>query len=109
MTPAVARSRGWLEHDERVTTYCVEKGGLKSGYRTPEESEQLCFGICGHPRCSGTCAGRTSNHSGRVKPNGAIDVTDQVRFGELMKHCPLSPRIFNDLPSDRFHFSRTGH
>jgi hypothetical protein len=91
-----ARKHGW-------------QGDLKSGYRTPEESEQLCFGICGHPTCSGTCAGRTSNHSGRVKPNGAIDVTDEVRFGELMKRCPFSPRIFNDLPSDRVHFSRTGH
>jgi hypothetical protein len=43
-----------------------------------------------------------------VKPQGAIDVSDYVRFGELMKRCPHSPRIFNNLPSDRVHYSSTG-
>jgi hypothetical protein len=90
-----ARANGW-------------QGSLNSGYRTPEYSEHLCMGICGSVRCPGRCAGRTSNHTQRVKPQGAIDVSDYVRFGELMKRCPHSPRIFNNLPSDRVHYSSTG-
>jgi peptidoglycan hydrolase-like protein with peptidoglycan-binding domain len=90
-----ARAHGW-------------QGSLTSGYRTPEYSEHLCMGICGAVRCPGRCAGRTSNHVGRVKPQGSIDVSDYIRFGELMKQCPHSPRIFNNLPSDRVHFSSTG-
>ncbi len=90
-----ARAHGW-------------QGSLTSGYRTPEYSEHLCMGICGAVRCPGRCAGRTSNHVGRVKPQGSIDVSDYIRFGELMKQCPHSPRIFNNLPSDRVHFSSSG-
>jgi peptidoglycan hydrolase-like protein with peptidoglycan-binding domain len=90
-----ARANGW-------------QGSLNSGYRTPEYSEHLCMGICGAVRCPGRCAGRTSNHTQRVKPQGAIDVSDYVRFGELMKRCPHSPHIFNNLPSDRVHYSSTG-
>ncbi|HMJ94794.1 MAG TPA: glycoside hydrolase domain-containing protein [Thermoleophilaceae bacterium] len=91
-----ARAHGW-------------QGVLNSGYRTPEYSEHLCFGICGGPSCPGTCAGRSSHHSIRVKPGGSIDVTDYVRFGELMRQCPYSPRIFNNLPNDRVHHSSTGN
>jgi peptidoglycan hydrolase-like protein with peptidoglycan-binding domain len=91
-----ARAHGW-------------QGTLNSGYRTPEYSEHLCHGICGAPSCPGKCAGRTSHHSIRVKPGGAIDVSDYVKFGELMRQCPYSPRIFNNLPSDRVHYSTTGN
>ncbi len=91
-----ARAHGW-------------QGTLNSGYRTPEYSEHLCHGICGAPSCPGKCAGRSSHHSIRVKPGGAIDVSDYVRFGELMRQCPYSPRIFNNLPSDRVHYSSTGN
>ena len=91
-----ARAHGW-------------QGKLNSGYRTPEYSEHLCYGMCGAPRCSGTCAGRTSHHSIRVKPGGSIDVTDNIKFGELMRQCPYSPRLWNNLPDDRIHFSSTGN
>ena len=43
-----------------------------------------------------------------VKPGGAIDVSDEARFAELMAACPYSPRIFNNLSADRIHFSATG-
>jgi len=91
-----ARAHGW-------------RGTLLSGWRSPEHSEQLCFKMCGAPTCQGTCAGRSSNHSGSVKPHGAIDVSDPTSFGPLIAQCPLLPRIFNDLSRDRGHFSATGH
>jgi peptidoglycan hydrolase-like protein with peptidoglycan-binding domain len=91
-----ARAHGW-------------QGQVTSGYRSPEYSEHLCYAMCRAPRCPGKCAGRTSNHSGRVMPHGAIDVTDYARFAEIMRQCPLQPRIFNNLPADRVHFSATGN
>lgn len=91
-----ARAHGWT-------------GTLTSGFRDPAHSEELCLHMCGKPSCPGLCAGRTSNHSGRTKPKGAVDVTDFVRFGQLMQICPREPRIFNDLPKDHVHFSATGH
>jgi Putative peptidoglycan binding domain len=91
-----ARANGW-------------KGRLNSGWRDPEYSEKLCWDICGAPTCPGRCAGRNSNHSGSVKPKGAIDVSYPQQFGQLMARCPLTPRIFNDLPDDPVHFSATGH
>jgi hypothetical protein len=91
-----ARQHGW-------------EGTLNSGWRDPVHSEHLCKVKCGAPRCAGTCAGRTSNHSGRIKPAGAIDVTHQEVFAQLMRKCPLQPRICNDLPNDKVHFSVTGH
>jgi hypothetical protein len=90
-----ARANGW-------------KGTVISGYRTPEYSEHVCRGICGAPSCPGRCAGRSSNHSGRVAPRGAVDVSDCFTFAALMKRCPHQPRIFNNLPNDRPHFSATG-
>jgi hypothetical protein len=91
-----ARNNGW-------------KGTLTSGFRDPEHSEQLCLQMCGKPSCPGKCAGRTSNHSGNKKPKGAVDVSDFVRFGQLMQRCPLEPRIFNALgDQDPVHFSATG-
>jgi hypothetical protein len=91
-----ARKNGWT-------------GTLNSGFRDPEESEQECFKICGAPSCAGKCAGKSSNHSGKTKPHGALDVSDFERFGKLMQQCPLEPRILNDLPDDPVHFSTTGH
>lgn len=91
-----ARANGW-------------KGKLVSGHRDPAYSESLCFKMCGAASCSGTCAGKSSNHSGVKKPQGAIDVTDEANFAALMKRCPFLPHIFNDLPADRVHFSATGH
>jgi hypothetical protein len=91
-----ARKNGWT-------------GTLNSGFRDPDESEAICFHKCSAPSCPGVCAGRTSNHSGKTKPKGAVDVSDFARFGQLMQSCPLNPRILNDLTSDPVHFSATGH
>jgi hypothetical protein len=90
-----ARKNGW-------------KGTLVSGFRDPAHSEEICKQKCGQPSCPGTCAGRSSNHSGTAKPKGAVDITDNVRFAQLMKKCPLKPRLQNVLPKDRTHFSVTG-
>ncbi|HEX8745117.1 MAG TPA: hypothetical protein VF712_18475 [Thermoleophilaceae bacterium] len=91
-----AREHGW-------------KGQLVSGWRDPVRSEQLCREICGQPSCPGRCAGRSSNHSGSTKPQGAIDVSRFVEFGQLMRRCPHNPRIFNALGArDPVHFSATG-
>ncbi len=91
-----ARSHGW-------------RGRLVSGYRTPAYSESLCFRMCGRPSCPGRCAGRASNHAHKDKPEGAIDVSDFHTFGQLMRNCPRSPRIFNALGAqDPVHFSFSG-
>jgi hypothetical protein len=91
-----ARQHGW-------------RGGLNSGWRDPRYSEQLCYRMCGRPSCPGRCAGRASNHSGSVKPRGAVDVSDYGTFGRLMRSCPHSPRIFNALGQrDPVHFSASG-
>jgi hypothetical protein len=91
-----ARQHGW-------------KGTLVSGWRDPAYSERLCFAMCGAPSCPGRCAGRASNHAGSVKPAGALDVSDYYRFGQLMRECPYSPRIFNALGAqDPVHFSASG-
>jgi len=91
-----ARQHGW-------------RGTLNSGWRDPAYSERLCQAMCGAPSCPGRCAGRSSNHAGSVKPAGAVDVSDYVKFGELMRQCPYSPRIFNALGArDPVHFSSSG-
>jgi hypothetical protein len=85
------------------------KGTLNSGWRDPAYSEKLCIAMCGAKACPGRCAGRASNHSGSTKPMGAIDVSDYGTFGQLMRQCPISPRLFNALgPADPVHFSATG-
>jgi hypothetical protein len=91
-----ARQNGW-------------KGTLNSGFRDPAYSEKLCISMCGAPSCPGRCAGRASNHAGSSNPAGAIDVSDYVTFGRLMRGCPYSPRIFNALGAqDPVHFSASG-
>jgi len=91
-----ARQNGW-------------KGTLNSGFRDPAYSEKLCMSMCGAPSCPGKCAGRASNHAGNTNPTGAIDVSDYVTFGQLMRRCPYSPRIFNALGAqDPVHFSASG-
>lgn len=90
------------------------KGVIVSGYRSPEYSEQLCYGICGAPSCPGRCAGRSSNHccpptfKGKA-PEGAIDVSDYTTFRAELQRLGHWDKLKNDLPSDPVHFSRTGH
>lgn len=92
-----ARSHGW-------------GGRLVSGWRDPKYSQSLCYRMCGRPSCPGKCAGMSSNHVGSAKPRGALDVSDYVRFGSLMRQCPHSPRIFNALGArDPVHFSASGN
>ena len=83
-------------------------GGLYSGFRTPEYSESLCIAQCGEVRCSGTCAGRASNHSQTGPPNwGAVDVVDAAGFqaGANQVGAPFT----NHLPADQPHRSYTGY
>ena len=91
-----ARRNGW-------------SGRLVSGWRDPLYSERLCYGMCGRPTCPGRCAGRGSAHSQSAFGSGAIDVSDYIRFGQLMARCPLNPKLTNHLPNDRVHFSRSGY
>lgn len=82
-------------------------GAVNSGWRSPAESEGLCFTLCSKPSCPGKCGGQSSNHSQVGPPNwGAIDVQDHVRFGEI-QHEIGSP-LKNALPNDLFHYSFTG-
>lgn len=90
-----ARAHGW-------------HGTLVSGYRTPEYSEHLCIVMCGAPRCPGRCAGRATNHAYALAARFAGDVSDYIRFGQIVAHSPHNPRIFNALPNDRVHYSPTG-
>lgn len=91
-----ARRNGW-------------EGTVASGWRDPAYSERLCYAMCGAPSCPGTCAGRSSNHSGSSKPRGAIDVTYYYSFGKIIAKCPYEPKIYNALGvRDPVHFSATG-
>ena len=86
------------------------EGTLQSGWRDPVYSEGLCIKMCGRPSCPGRCAGRNSNHSGTTAARFALDVSDYVRFGEIMRSCPLQPPIFNALGAiDPVHFSPSGN
>jgi hypothetical protein len=85
------------------------QGKLVSGYRSPAYSDSLCRRMCGAPKCPGLCAGRDSNHSGNSPARFALDVSDYTRFAQVVAKCPVSPRVFNDLPRDRVHFSPNGH
>jgi hypothetical protein len=100
----------WIEPHLRWAKAHGWTGTIESGYRTPEYSEHICFTKCGHPTCDGNCAGKNSNHSGRIAPAGAVDVTDYPRFAELIKRSPHRPRLLNALgAADPNHFSATGH
>lgn len=86
------------------------QGHLVSGYRTPPYSESLCYAMCGAPKCSGRCAGRSSRHSQTTLYGGAIDVSDYAKFKQLMAACPLRPQLHNVLGSrDPVHFSVVGN
>lgn len=91
-----ARQHGW-------------RGRLVSGWRDPVYSQGLCYRMCGRPSCPGKCAGLASNHVGSVKPKGASDVTDYINYGQIIRRCPFSPRIYNALGArDPVHFSASG-
>jgi hypothetical protein len=83
------------------------RGELVSGYRSPAHSERLCLDMCGATSCPGRCAGRSSNHSGKDFPAGAVDVSDQFTFAAIQPR--IGSPLRNDLPSDRVHFSASGH
>ena len=89
------RNHGWL-------------GRLVSGFRTAAYSTYLCIRMCGRPSCPGRCAGASTNHTGTTSDRFALDVSDYVRFGQVVAHCPIPPHIFNALPIDRVHYSPTG-
>lgn len=90
-------------------------GEVISGRRSPQYCEELCFGICGAPSCSGTCAGRSSNHCGPptfkgLDGEGAVDVTDPQG---LRAFCEKHGKPLRGggvvLPRDLPHFSRAGN
>lgn len=83
-------------------------GRLVSGYRTPAYSESLCYAMCGHPSCPGRCAGRATNHAYATPERFAIDVSEYVKFREVVGHCPIKPHVHNSLPNDLVHFSPSG-
>lgn len=92
-----ARSHGW-------------GGVLVSGYRTPAYSESLCYRMCGRPSCPGRCAGRATNHAWALTNKFGIDVSDYIKFGQIMASMPAinGQKLHNYLPNDRVHFSPSG-
>jgi hypothetical protein len=91
-----ARDNGW-------------RGRLNSGWRDPKYSQSLCYAMCGRPSCPGKCAGMSSNHVGNSPSRFAMDVSDYVRFGQLMRQCPLKPKVHNSLGvRDPVHYSPSG-
>jgi hypothetical protein len=83
-------------------------GTVTSGYRDPAYSESLCLAMCGAPSCPGRCAGRSSNHSGKDYPAGAVDVTDYANFGQIQRQ--IGSPLHNSLGSaDPVHFSYAGN
>lgn len=93
----------WLEKSRKAGW----DGTITSGYRDPAYSESLCMNMCGKPFCPGLCAGKTSNHSGKSYPAGAIDVTDYSNFERIQ--FEIGSPLRNDLPLDPVHFSVSGH
>lgn len=94
-----------------VLTWCRQhgwSGRLVSGYRTPAYSESLCRRMCGRPACPGRCAGRATNHAYAGPDRFAMDVSDYIKFGQVVKNCPIRPHVHNSLPNDRVHFSPSG-
>lgn len=95
-----------------VLRWCREHGWpghLVSGFRTPAYSESLCYAMCGRPSCPGKCAGRATNHAYATPERFAMDVSDYVKFGEVVAHCPIKPHVHNALPNDLVHFSPQGN
>jgi hypothetical protein len=90
-----ARANGW-------------RGTLVSGWRDPHYSQSLCYRMCGRPSCPGLCAGLASNHVGSTPARFAVDVSDYEKFRTLMARYP-GPKIWNNLPHDRVHFSPSGN
>ena len=83
-------------------------GSVVSGYRTPEHSESLCFGMCGKPSCPGMCAGRSSRHTQKGGRNGAVDVSEWWTFRQECER--LHSWLDNILgPADPVHFSDIGN
>lgn len=83
-------------------------GTVVSGARTAAHSEELCFAMCGQPSCSGTCAGRSSNHVVDAGfPDGAVDVSEYTVFGQKARE--VGAPLINDLPADPVHYSPSGH
>jgi hypothetical protein len=102
---------GWIAREilEPARMSGTWDGYLISGYRTPAYSTSLCYGICGAPSCPGLCAGASSNHSGNVKPAGAVDVSDA---GGLIAYTRSKGIPFHGagemLPHDFNHCSASG-
>lgn len=85
-------------------------GYVVSGYRSPEYSESICYGMCGAPTCPGRCAGRGSAHSQLVYPQGAVDVdlARRDQFANAMR--TIGSVLKNAMPTtDPNHFSASGH
>lgn len=103
--PVVEWIAYWLERSRKAGW----TGGVNSGYRSPEYSEQLCYEICNAPSCPGRCAGRSSNHTQKGYPNGAVDVSEPEQFGQIQVR--IGSPLKNALASsgDPWHFSYTGH
>lgn len=95
----------WLQ---KIRDTGIWHGVIVSGARTAAHSEELCFAMCGAPSCSGTCAGRSSNHVVDAGyPDGAVDVSDYDNFERAAKQ--VGAPLINDLPADPVHFSPSGH
>jgi len=100
---------GWIaEILLRARATGLWNGYVISGWRSAEYSEQLCFNMCGQPSCSGTCAGRNTNHTGINFPEGAADITDPDGLENAMDELG-EDRLRNDLPADAPHYSNNGH
>lgn len=94
----------WIELIEKHGWH----GVVVSGARTAAHSEELCFQICGAPSCSGTCAGRSSNHVIDSPSDwGALDVSEYTVFGRICRE--VGAPLQNDLPADPVHYSPSGH
>lgn len=101
--PVVEWIAYWLERSRKAGW----TGGVNSGYRSPEYSEQLCYEICGAPSCPGRCAGRSSNHTQKGYPNGAVDVSEPEQFGQIQVR--IGSPLKNLLGSaDPWHYSASG-
>lgn len=84
------------------------RGQVNSGWRDPDLCERLCYQICGAPRCSGTCAGRTSNHTQSGPGEGAVDVSDYYTFAAVQRR--IGSPLHNSLGAqDPVHFSFAGN